>query len=136
MTLSITNTPHTRSISIQSRKTMVLCYPRLMHSCIFCFDVGKGINPSIPCKYSKVSLGRGLVKISAIFSLVITYSNLIYFSTTFSLNMWYLIEMCLVLEWNIGFLDIFIVLVLPQCKTTSSLNSILISFSICFVQTT
>ena len=114
---------------------MVLYYTWLMHPCIFYYDVGRGITPSIPHKYSKVSLGRGLVKISAIFSLVLTYSNLISFSTTFYLNMWYLIEMCLVFICNTRILCIFTMHVLSQSMTKVSLISIIISFNICFIQT-
>ena len=113
---------------------MVPYYPRLIHFCIFYSDVGRGITLSIPHKYSKISLGRGLVNIYAIYSLVLTYSIFISFSTTFSLNMWYLIEMCLVFECNTRFLDIFNVLVLLQCITIGSLISILISFNIYFIQ--
>ena len=115
---------------------MVFYYPRLMHSCIFYSDVGRGITTSIPCKHWKVSLGRGLVNISAIYFLVLTYFDLISFSATFSFNIWYLIKMCLVLECNTGFLDIFTMLVLSQCMIIGSLISILISFSIYFIQMT
>jgi hypothetical protein len=45
---------------------------------------GAETTPSFYRRYSKSSLGRGLVKISAIFSFVPTYSTLMFFSTTYS----------------------------------------------------
>ena len=136
MTPSIIDSSSYRKHQHSFHTIMVLYYTGLMHSCIIYYDVRRGITPNIPRKYSKISLGRGLVNISTIFSLVFTYSYLISFSTTFSLNMWYLIEMCLVFKCKPRYLDIFIVLVLSQCMTKSSLILFLISFNIYCIQTT
>lgn len=54
--------------------------------------------PSFCLRYSKVSLGNGLVSISATCSLEGTYSNLIFCSSTCSGIKWYLIGICLVFE--------------------------------------
>jgi hypothetical protein len=70
--------------------------------------------PSFYRRYSKVSLGRGLVKMYAIFYFVPMYSKLIFFSVTCSRRKWYLSGMCFVLECITGFFEILIVLVWSQ----------------------
>ena len=83
----------------------------LMFSCLSFWG---GITPNFCLRYSKVSLGRGLVKMSTICSFVSTYSSLMFFSLTCSLRKWNLMGMCFVLQCITGFLDMFIALVLSQ----------------------
>jgi hypothetical protein len=78
------------------------------------FRLGGAITPKFPLKYTKVYLGNSLVKISAIFSFVDTYSNLTSFSFTFSLRKWNLIDMFLVFECNIRFFELLIALELSK----------------------
>ena len=87
----------------------------LWWSYAWCF--GEWITPNFYLRYSKASLGRGLVKMYAIYSFVSTYSNMIFFSVTCSLRKWNLMGMCLVLECITRFLDMFITLVLSQNHT-------------------
>ena len=70
--------------------------------------------PSFCLRYSKVSLGNGLVSISATCSLGGTYSNLTFCSSTCSRRKWYLIGMCLVFECITGFFEMLIALVLSH----------------------
>ena len=81
------------------------------------------MTPNFPLRYKNASLGNGLVNMSAIYSFVWTYSNLISLSCTSSLEKWYFIAICLVLECITGFFDMLIALVLSQNMTTSSLIS-------------
>ena len=64
---------------------------------------GEGITLNFCLRYSNVSLGRGLVKMSAICSFISTYSSLMFFSVTCSLRKWNLMGMCFVLEFITGF---------------------------------
>ena len=75
---------------------------------------GEETTPSLYLRYSKVSLGRGLVKIYAICFFVPMYSNLVFFSVTYSRRKWILIWICFVLEFITRFLQMFIELVLSQ----------------------
>ena len=81
------------------------------------------MTPNLPLRYKNASLGSGLVNMSAIYSFVWTYSNLISLSCTNSLTKWYFIAICLVLECIIGFFEMLIALVLSQNMTTDSLIS-------------
>jgi hypothetical protein len=58
-----------------------------------------------------VSMGRGLVKISTVYSLVAMYSSLALCSTTFSLRKWYLMGICFVFEYIKRFFEMSIALV-------------------------
>ena len=80
--------------------------------CSHAWSFGEEITPNFCLRYSKVSHGRGLVNMSAIYSFVSTYSNLIFFYVTCSLWKWNLTGMCFVLECITRFLDMFIALVL------------------------
>ena len=75
---------------------------------------GKEVTPNCCRRYSKVSLGRGLVKISTICSFVPIYSNLMFFFVTFFQRKWNLIGICLVLECITGFLEMLIALMLSH----------------------
>ena len=87
-------------------------------------------------RYLNVSLGKGFVKMSAICSLVSTYSILMFFSITCSLRKWNLMETCLVLECITGFLDMFIALVLSQSIGMGSPYFTWMSSNVCFIQIT
>ena len=77
-------------------------------------QMGDIMNPNFSLRYSKVSLGKGLVKMPATYSFVPIYSNLIFFFVTCSQRKWNLIGMCLVLECITGFLEILMALVLSH----------------------
>lgn len=74
--------------------------------------IGERITPNLCLIYSKVSLGRGLVKISSTCSFVPMYSSMMFFFFTYSLRKWNLIVICFVLECITRFLEMFIALVL------------------------
>ena len=76
--------------------------------------------PSFWRKYSNYVFGKGLVKISAIYSVEGIKFNLTTLFVTCSLKKWYLIGICLVLEWRTGFFDILMGLVLSQWRGTWS----------------
>ena len=97
---------------------------------------GEEITPNLSLRYSKFSLGRGLMKMSAIFSFVSTYSNLTFFSVTYSLRKWNLIGICFVLECINGFLEMFIALVLPQSIGMGTSYFTYMSSKVWFIQIT
>jgi hypothetical protein len=74
--------------------------------------------PSSPRKRVKVAWSRGLVKISASWSYVGTWIKTIFPFSTLSLRKWYLISMCLVLEWSTGFFATLMALVLSHWSGT------------------
>ena len=76
--------------------------------------------PSFWRRYSKGVFGKGLVKISTICSIEGIEFNWTTMFVTFSLKKWYLIGMCLVLEWSTVFLDILMALVLSQWRGMGS----------------
>ena len=92
------------------------------------------MTPNFSLGYSKVSLGRGLVKTSATYFFVLIFSNLIFFSVTCSRRKWNLIGMCLVLECITGFLEILIALVLSHKIGIGSLHVTCMSCRVCFIQ--
>lgn len=92
---------------------------------------------SLACLSSRqMYLQAKTVKLSTIFSFVDTYSNFSSSSLTFSLKQWYLFNTCLVFECCIKFYDMLIALKLSQYMTIGSSYITLISFNICFIQTT
>ena len=90
---------------------------------------GETITPSICQRYSKVSLGRGLVKIFAIYCFVPMYSNLMFFPVTFSYKKQNLIGICFVLECITRFLEMFIELVLSQSIRMGSSPICIVEFA-------
>ena len=84
-------------------------------------------------RYSKVSLGRGLVNISTICSFFLMYSNLMLFSMTYSCIRWNLIGIFFVFYYITGFLDMFIALVLSQSIGMVSSYFTYLSCNICFI---
>ena len=95
---------------------------------------GDEITPSLCLRYSKVSLGRGLVKISPIYSFVPIYSNVMLFFVTCSLRKWNLIGICFVLECITRFLEMFITLMLSQSIGMGSSHFTYMSCNVCFIQ--
>lgn len=83
--------------------------------------------------YSNASCGKGFLKISAIFFVVLMYSNLIFCSVTCSWRKWYLIGICLVLECITGFFEILMALVLSQKIVIGCLISMLTSLKASFI---
>ena len=94
---------------------------------------GEGITPNFCLRYSNVSLGRGLVKMSTICSFVSTYSSLMFFSVTYSLRKWNLMGMCFVLECITRFLDMFITLVLSHNIGIGSSYFTCVSSNVCLI---
>ena len=98
------------------------------------------MTPSFWRRYSNYVFGKGLVKISTICSIEEIKFNWTTLFVTLSLNKWYLVGMCLVLEWRTGFLDILMVLALSQWRGmgltyfTSKSASVWIIQSICVNQ--
>jgi hypothetical protein len=74
--------------------------------------------PRSPNKRVKVAWSRGLVKISASWSCVVTRIKVIFYFSTLSLRKWYLTSMCLVLEWSTGFFATLMALVLSHWSGT------------------
>jgi hypothetical protein len=74
--------------------------------------------PSSPRKWVKVAWSRGLVKISASWSCVGTWTKVIFPFSTLSLKKWYLTSMCLVFEWSTGFFATLMALVLSHWSGT------------------
>ena len=108
--------------------------PLRLHFLLYNFC--NGITPIFCLRFSKASLGSGLVKMSATYSFVSTYSTLTTFWDTCSLRKWYFIGMCFVLECMTKSFDIFMILVLSQfiiigCSYLTSKSS-----SFCFIQMT
>ena len=101
--------------------------------CFHTWSFGEGITPNFCLRYSNVSLGRGLVKMSTICSFVSTYSSLMCFFVTCSLRKWKLMGMCFVLKCITGFLDIFIELVLSQNIGMGSSYFTWMSSDVCFI---
>ena len=103
------------------RELPLMISPPLCSCCAThnCFSVesyvdpfGEETTPNLCQRYSKVSLVRSLVKIYAIYSFIPMYSNLMFLFVTCSHRKWNLIGIWFVLKCLIGFLDMFIVLVL------------------------
>ena len=92
------------------------------------------MTPNFSRRYSKVSLGRGLVKMFAVCSFVPIYSNLIFFYVTCSWRKWNLIGICLVLECITRFLEILMALVLWHRIEIISSHVTCISWSVFFIQ--
>ena len=92
------------------------------------------MTPNFSLRYSKVYLGRGLVKMYATCSFSLIYSNLIIFYVTCSQRKWNLIGMCLVLECITGFLEILMALVLSHKIGISSLHVMFMSCRVFFIQ--
>ena len=90
--------------------------------------------PSFCLRYSKVSLGNGLVSISTTCSLEGTYSNLTFCSSTCSRRKWYLIGMCLVFECMTGFFEMLIALVLSHKMEIGGVQEIWKSCKVCIIQ--
>ena len=90
--------------------------------------------PSFCLRNSKVSLGNGLVSISATCPLEGTYSNLTFCSSTCSRRKWYLIGICLVFECTNGFFEMLIVLVLSHRMEIGGVQVIWKSCKVCIIQ--
>ena len=90
--------------------------------------------PSLCLRYSKASLGNGLVRISATCSLEGTYSNLTFCSSTCSRRKWYLIGMCLVFECMTRFFEMLIALVLSHKIEIGGVQVIWKSCKVCIIQ--
>ena len=90
--------------------------------------------PSFCLRYSKVSLGKGLVSISATCSLEGTYSNLTFCSSTCSLIKWYLIGICLAFECMTRFFEMLIALVLSHKMEIDGVQVIWKSYNVCIIQ--
>ena len=97
-------------------------------------QLGDSMTPNFSLRYSKVSLGRGLVKMYATCSFVPIYSNLILFYVTCSRRKWNLIGMCLVLECITGILEILMALILSHRIGIGSLHVMCMSCRVCFTQ--
>jgi hypothetical protein len=74
--------------------------------------------PSSPRKRANVAWSKGLVRISASCFSVGTWMRSMFPFSTLSLRKWYLISMCLVLEWSMGFLARLMALVLSHMRGT------------------
>lgn len=94
------------------------------------------MTPNFSRWYSKVSLGRAFINISAIWSFIEIYSSFTSFSMTFSLKKWYLIDICFVLEYITRFFQMLIAFVLSQKMEIGSSYTIVISFNVCFIHRT
>ena len=103
---------------------------------ISCLAFWEEITPVLYLRYSKLSLERGLVKMSSIYSFVLGSSNLMFFSMTCSLRKWNLIGICFVLECITGFLEVLIALVLSQGIGMGSSYFTCMSSKVCFIQRT
>ena len=90
--------------------------------------------PSFCLRYSNASLGKCLVNISATSSLEGTYSNLTFFSSTYSCKKWYLRGICLVLEWITGFFEILMAILLSHKMEMGGENLIWISCNVFIIQ--
>ena len=97
-------------------------------------QLGDSMTPNFSLRYSKVSLGRGSIKMFATYSFVPVYSNLIFFSMTYSQRKWNLIGMCLVLECILGFLEILMALILSHRVGIGSSHVTCMSCRFCFIQ--
>ena len=98
--------------------------------------LGEETTSCLCLRYSKVSLARGLVKMSAICSFVPTYSNLMFFSMTYSLRKWNLIGICFVSECITRFLEMFIAPVFSQSIGMGSSYFTCMYSNVCFIQRT
>jgi hypothetical protein len=87
--------------------------------------------PSSPRKRVKVAWSRSLVKISDSWSCVGTWIKAIFHFSTLSLRKWYLIAMCLVLEWSTGFFATLMALVLSHCSGTWVYSSPKVTHGLC-----
>ena len=90
--------------------------------------------PSFWHRYSNCVFGKVLVNISAkcfVEEMKINWTTLF---VTYSLKKWYLIGMCLVLEWRTGFLDTVMALVLSQWRGMGSSYFISKSASVWIIQ--
>ena len=90
--------------------------------------------PNFWRRYSNCVFGKGLVKISAICSIEGIQFNWTTMCVTYSLKKWYLIGMCLDLEWRTIFLDILMALVLSQWRGMGSTNFTSKSASVWIIQ--
>lgn len=90
--------------------------------------------PSFCLRYSNASMGRVLANMSATCSLDGTYSNLTFYSSTFSHKKWYLIGMCFVLECITGFFEILMALVLSHSMEMGGEHFIWISCNVYIIQ--
>jgi hypothetical protein len=77
--------------------------------------------PSSLHKHTNVAWSKGLVRISASCFSVGTWMRSMFPFSTLSLKKWYLTSICLVLEWNTGFLATLMALVLSHMGGTPSL---------------
>ena len=82
--------------------------------------------------FAKFSYFKGLVKTSATWSLVLQYTSSNLPLLTWSLRKWYLVSMCLLFPWEIGFFDKLMADLLSTYICTSLLYCNFISLSKAF----
>lgn len=115
---------------------LVFLSPCLVNIYVMWIIVGRKLLQDFVADIQKVSLASGLVKISAIYTFVPTYSSFLFFSVACSHRKWYLIRMCFILECITRFLDILMALVLSQSIETISSHFNCISCKVFFIQRT